>query len=225
MVLRSATSSPRSAASFSARPRNSGTTDPSSIAVRSDCSASSGRTSSAGGVRRAGALQRRQHLDDFGTARIERAADLLLAAVERAQPRLGIADPGLDAAHLGGDVDQLLIELAAILPDRRDIGLQFLLQLGGLSLLLAGGLEFLLALLDGVGRGGASPAASRRRPARIAGESETPAKLAENSGMEARRGVNCHRGRRCRGTNECPALSCIQSIRRSLYSVTVPQAR
>ncbi len=52
MVLRSATSSPRSPASFSARPRNSGTTDPSSIAVRSDCSASSGRTSSAGGVRR-----------------------------------------------------------------------------------------------------------------------------------------------------------------------------
>ena len=51
MVLRSVTSSVRSPASFSARPRNSGTTDPSSMAVRSDCSASSGRTSSAGGVR------------------------------------------------------------------------------------------------------------------------------------------------------------------------------
>ena len=51
MVLRSATSSPRSAASFSARARNSGTTDPSSMAVRSDCSASSGLTSKAGGVR------------------------------------------------------------------------------------------------------------------------------------------------------------------------------
>ena len=52
MRLRTLTSSPRSAASFSARPRSSGTTDPSSMAVRSDCSASSGRTSSAGGVRR-----------------------------------------------------------------------------------------------------------------------------------------------------------------------------
>ena len=52
MSLRRFTSSPRSVASFSARPRNSGTTEPSSIAVRSDCSASSGRTSSAGGVRR-----------------------------------------------------------------------------------------------------------------------------------------------------------------------------
>ena len=38
--------------SFSARARSSGTTVPSSIAVRSDCSASSGRTSKAGGVRR-----------------------------------------------------------------------------------------------------------------------------------------------------------------------------
>ena len=74
----------------------------------------------------AGALQCRQHLDDFGAARIERAADLLLAAVERAQPRFGVADPGLDAAHLGGDVDQLLVELAAVLSDRGDIGLQLL---------------------------------------------------------------------------------------------------
>ena len=48
----------------------------------------------------AGALQGRQHFDDLGAARIERAADLLLAAVERAQPRFGIADAGLDAAHL-----------------------------------------------------------------------------------------------------------------------------
>ena len=99
-----------------------------------------------------GALQRRQHLDDLGAARIERAADLLLARIERAQPRFGVADPGLDAAHLGGDVDQLLIELAAILTDRRDIGLEFLPALRPRLLLLrARGFEFLLALLDGVG--------------------------------------------------------------------------
>ena len=76
---------------------------------------------------------------------------MLLAAVERAQPRFGVADPGFDAAHLGGDVDQLRVELAAILSDRSDIGLELRLQFRGAFLLRAGGLEFLLALLDGVG--------------------------------------------------------------------------
>ena len=52
MVLRSVTSSVRSPVNFSARARNSGTTEPSNMAVRSDCSASSGLTSKAGGVRR-----------------------------------------------------------------------------------------------------------------------------------------------------------------------------
>ena len=74
----------------------------------------------------AGALQGRQHLDDLGAARIERGADLLLARIERAQPRFGVADAGLDGAHLGGDVDQLLIELAAVLADRGDLGLELL---------------------------------------------------------------------------------------------------
>ena len=78
---------------------------------------------------------------------------MLLAAVERAQPGFGIADPGLDAAHLGGDVDQLRIELAAILSDGCDIGLELRLQFRGALLLRAGGFEFLLALLDGVGCG------------------------------------------------------------------------
>ena len=119
--------------------------------MRSDCSASSGRTSKRRRRAPSGALQRRQHLDDLGTARIERSADLLLAAVERPQPRFGVADSGFDAAHLGCDIDQLLIELAAVLSDRGDIGLQLLLQLGGLSLLLARGFQLLLALLDVVG--------------------------------------------------------------------------
>ena len=100
----------------------------------------------------AGALQGGQHLDNLGAARIERAANFLLADIERPQPRLGIADLGLDAAHLRGDVDQLLIELAAVLSDRRDIGLEFLLRVGGVLLLGARGFEFLLALLDGIGR-------------------------------------------------------------------------
>ena len=109
--------------------------------MRSDCSASSGRTSKAGGVRRPGALQGRQHFDDLGAARIERAANFLLARIERPQPRLGIADLGLDAAHLGGDVDQLLIELAAVLSDRRDVGLQLFLGFGRALLLRRGPLR------------------------------------------------------------------------------------
>ena len=52
------------------------------------------------------------------------------------------------------DVDELLVEFAAVLTDHGDIGLQFLLQLGGALLLVARGLEFLLALLDRIGRSG-----------------------------------------------------------------------
>ena len=122
--------------------------------MRSDCSASSGRTQERRRRASPGALQGRQHFDDLAAARIERVANLLLAAIERTQPRFGVGDPRLDAAHLGRDVDQLLVELAAVLAERRDIGFQFLLKLGCFSLLLAGGLKFLLALLDGVGRRG-----------------------------------------------------------------------
>ena len=109
MVLRSAHQFAEVAGQvFRARARNSGTTDPSSIAVRSDCSASSGRTSSAGGVRRPARCSAASTSTISERREFERAADLLLAGIERAQPRLGVADPGLDAAHLGGDVDQLL---------------------------------------------------------------------------------------------------------------------
>jgi hypothetical protein len=57
----------------------------------------------------------------------------------------------------------LLIELAAVLADRGHIGLQLFLQLGRLLLLLAHGLELLLALLDGLGRGGRGRLLLRRR--------------------------------------------------------------
>ena len=124
------------------------------MAVRSDCSASSGRTSSAGGVRLPARCNAASTSTISERREIERSLDLLLADVERAQPALGLADPDLHAAHQGGDLDQLLIELGAVLPDRGDVGLQLLLQFGRLALLLARGLEFLLALLDDIGRGG-----------------------------------------------------------------------
>ena len=97
-----------------------------------------------------GALQRRQDLHNFGAARIQRSANFLLAGIERAQPCFGVTDPGLDAADLGCDVDQLLIELAAVLTDRRDIGFQFRLGFRCTFLLRPGSFKFLLALLDGI---------------------------------------------------------------------------
>src|SRR6202022_1290830 len=102
------------------------------------------------------ALQGSQHLDNLGTARIKRTANLLLARIQRAQPRFGIAYAGLDPAHLGCDVDHLLIELTAVLADRRDLGLELRLRFRRTFLLRAGGFEFLLALLDGVGGSGAA---------------------------------------------------------------------
>ena len=142
------------------------------------------------------------------------AADLLLAAIERTQPRFGVADPGLDAAHLGGDVDQLLIELAAVLADRRDIGLQLLLRFGGALLLRAGGFQFLLALLDGVGRGGgrlraraASCAAAGDRRCRQGPRTTRPAK----AGYESK---PTSRGRRCQGRSVVVRVGCIEVGRR-----------
>src|SRR6185437_5500063 len=74
--------------------------------------------------------------------------------VERTQPRFGIIDLGFHIADLSGDIDQLLIELAAVLPNRGNIGLQLLLLLRRALLLLARGFEFLLTLLDvRIGRG------------------------------------------------------------------------
>src|SRR6185312_7094280 len=101
----------------------------------------------------AGALQRRQHLDDFGAARIQRASDLLLMFIERAQSRFRICDAAFDVAHAGGNVDELLIELASVLADRGDIGLELRLLVGAALLLLPSSLELLLALLQRVGRG------------------------------------------------------------------------
>ena len=210
MVLRSATSSPRSPASF----------------LRARAQFGHHRSEQHGGAQRlqrvlrphqqrrrrapSGALQGGQHLDNLGTARIERAADLLLAGVERAQPRFGVADLGLDAAHLGGDVDQLLIELAAVLSDRRDVGLELLLHFGGALLLRAGGFEFLLALLDGVGRGGgrglrrrcAATCAAAGEQARCRQSRRTTARSTAESALK-----QADRGGRCQGTIECPDLA------------------
>src|SRR5438445_17821 len=100
----------------------------------------------------AGALQRRQHFGDFGTSRGERLPDLVLPAVEGTNASLGCANLGLDAAHATGGVDQLLVELRAILAERGNFALQLFLGLGGALLLRAHRVELLLALLEGIAR-------------------------------------------------------------------------
>ncbi len=123
------------------------------MAVRSDCSASSGLTSKAGGVRRPA----RCRAASTSTISARRESSELRICCSRVssgcRPGFGVADPGFDAAHLGGDVDQLLVQLAAILADRGDFGFEPFLGVGRALLLGAGGLEFLLALPDDVGRG------------------------------------------------------------------------
>ena len=130
------------------------------MAVRSDCSASSGLTSNAGGVRRPARCRAASTSAISERRESSERANLALAGIERAKPRLGVVDAALDAAHPRGNVDQLRIELAAILADRRDLGLELVLQLRRGLLLRAGGLELLLALLDEVGVPARRPAAS-----------------------------------------------------------------
>ncbi|MGY3078317.1 hypothetical protein ACVWZZ_004725 [Bradyrhizobium sp. LM6.10] len=57
---------------------------------------------------------------------------------------------------MAGGVDQLLIELGAVLAERGDLGLELGLRFLRALLACAGGLELLLALLDRIGRDGRS---------------------------------------------------------------------
>jgi len=98
----------------------------------------------------ADALQRRQHLGDGAAPSFERGAQLPFALVERLEPVFGLSDRGFHVAHAGGRVDQLLIELAPVVPDRFDLALEAGLVLDRLFLLGADGCEFLLALLERV---------------------------------------------------------------------------
>ena len=84
---------------------------------------------------------------------------MLFAGVERAKPGFRVADSGFDGSNLGGDVDQLRIELAAVLTDRRDLGLELLLKFSRALLLCARRFQLLLPLLDGIRQVRARPAA------------------------------------------------------------------
>ena len=112
--LRTRSSSARSLASASASCRISGSTAPSSMAVRTDCSASSGLTISAGGGRwpmRCSAastspITARRPSSDLRMLRSLSSSGLSRASVA--------GDLGFDAAHAAGGVDQVLVELAPV---------------------------------------------------------------------------------------------------------------
>src|SRR5262249_45371339 len=91
--------------------------------------------------------------DDFNDDRLpllERLAQQSFLLVERIEPGLRRNDPGLDIAHAGCGLDQLGIELAAILTERLDFAAQFGLRFCGIALPRQGCVQFLIALLEDV---------------------------------------------------------------------------
>ena len=98
----------------------------------------------------ADALQRRQHIADDMAPALERGAQRRLLLVQRRQPLFGGRDLLFDGAHARGDVDQLPVELAAVVADLLDLAAQTGLGLARLLLLAADGLQFLVALLQRV---------------------------------------------------------------------------
>ena len=123
------------------------------MAVRTDCSASSGRTMMAGGGWRpmrcsaasTSAMVARRPRSDWRSD--------ALAVVQRLQPPFGFGDPLFGVAQPRGAVDQRLVELAAVLADGLDLVLELGLSLGGLLLLGADRFELLVALAQRVERG------------------------------------------------------------------------
>ena len=145
------------------------------IAVRTACSASSGRTTSAGGGCRP--IRCRAARTSTMTAR-RCCSDVwnnLLPFVERLEPRLRRIDARLDVADVSGTVDELLIERRAIGVDRLDFALEFDLRVQRRPLLGTGRVEFLIVLPEHVGcrlcRCGRGMT-ERRRSARAAREIE-----------------------------------------------------
>src|SRR5262249_25498637 len=143
----------------------------------------------------ADALQRRQHLGDDGAALLQRAAQYLLALVERRQAFLRLGGLLLHAADAGGGVDDLLIELAPVVADRLDLALELDFILQRLALLGAERLELLVAFLEGVEAGGRTAALGRRRRFR-ARRLRRRADQAERQNSQHRRGQDDDRAQR-----------------------------
>jgi len=80
-------------------------------------------------------LQRRQHVADDVAALVERRAQGAFVLVQRRQALFGGRDLVLDGAHACGDVDELTVELAAVVADPVELEAQIVLGLARLLLL------------------------------------------------------------------------------------------
>ena len=151
--LRTLTSSERSATSVSTSTFMPGRTAPRSIAVRTETSASSGLTIRAGGGWRP--IRWSAASTSAITARRlrKRAADGVLVAAAGPQAAFRRPRPVPRPRAPCGGADQELIELAPVLADRVELGLELRLDLGLLLLLGTELREFLLArAFSGLGR-------------------------------------------------------------------------
>ncbi len=94
------------------------------------------------------ALQGGEHLGDHVVPLLERCPQRPLAVVELRQALLSVGDALFHAADAGHGVDDLLVELAAVVTDRLDLAFELGLVIERLLLLGAHRLEFLIALFD-----------------------------------------------------------------------------
>ena len=220
MVLRSATSSPRSPVSLSARPRNSGTTGAEQHRGAQRLQRvfrPHQRAPAACAVRRAAALP--------APRRSRSGANRASCGSRCSRPSSGRSRASASSMRVSTprtwrcDVDQLLIELAAVLADRRDIGLQLLLQLGCASSAAARAASSscsrcLMASGEAAVRGACCCGASAARPPERAASRQSRRTAARRK-AEWRTAAPAAADR-CRVTNECPALTASESDQRSL---------
>ena len=122
----------------------SGSTAPNKMAARTDCSASSGLTSSAGGGRRPN-LCRAASTSAMTARRLASERRIVSSLPDSALSRRSARrDAVLDGAEIGRGADQQLAELAAVLADRIELRLEPGGHVGGLFLL---GLDLLQLFL------------------------------------------------------------------------------
>ena len=97
------------------------------------------------------ALQRGDHFNDDRAPLLERFLQRTFLFIEPVEPVLGGADIGFDLAHPCRGIDQLDIELAAILSEHFDFAAQLGLGFGGIALPRQCRVQFLVAPFDGIG--------------------------------------------------------------------------
>jgi hypothetical protein len=113
----------------------------------------------------ADSLQRGQDFRSDLPAALERRAELCFALVERYEAALDRGNLAFDAAHARRHVDQLPVELAAVVADGFDFALELAFGLARLLLIGADRLQLLIALFERVehARACRRRGASRRR--------------------------------------------------------------